>query len=402
MKTILVFLSMLVVLASCSDPLEDKPKNSNGGTHRNNYFEGYDEFIYQTIETYSYYQPDSSGAATSALILSNTDKAFCTNRGVLVYLSGQDKKWSAPIGADRPPLSDLVADKDLNIYLVNFEGNIISFDKTGNKRWSSKALGEISKIEIINDILALDDGIIIGTSQGKLVKIDFSGNKLWAYYSSNAIGNSICRTESGDIITSILNKLENSQDSLLILSKDGKKLSSTPISNSIIAGPIISNNNIIISSKSADKSYLLRFDLSGKLLWNKEIPFTGFFLASDDKSNIFVSGFNSGTGNAISGIQCYDKDNNFVWKVYLDSRIVAPPMVINQSMAILGTNKFGPGIYYFNTKDGKKYKDFSLTDFEILNHKPSVSTDGSIFLTTSMKTQIVRITESALSRIMPF
>ncbi len=393
---------MLLVLASCSDPLDNKPKNSNGGSHRNNFFEGYDDFIYQTIETYSYYQPDSSGAATSALILSNTDKAFCTNKGVLVYLSGQDKKWSAPIGANRPPLSDLVADKNLNIYLVNFEGNIISFDKTGNKRWSSKAIGELSKIEIINDILALDDGIIIGTSQGKLIKIDFSGNKIWAYYSQNAIGNSICSSESGEIITSILNKNENSQDSLLILSKDGKPIKSYPISNSIIAGPIITNNNIIISSKSADISYLLRFDLSAKLLWSKEIPFTGFFLASDDNSNIFVSGFNSGTGDAISGVQCYDKDNKLVWKVYLDSKIVAAPMIINQSMAIFGANKYGPGIYYFNTKDGIKYKDFSLTDFEILNHKPSVSTDGSIFLTASMKTQIVRITESALSRIMPF
>ena len=151
-----------------------------------------------------------------------------------------------------------------------------------------------------------------------------------------------------------------------------------------------------------DKLYLIyALDTLGNILWKKELSVLPRNISVGDDGKIYVTGYNAGLGEGLSGIFCFTDKGELIWKQYLDVTIPAPVLISKDNVAVVGVKKRSPGVFFFNNT-GILIKTVSLSDAPIFNLQPFVLPDPVIAFAGTEKLFILRIDDSMMNKILPW
>ena len=175
-----------------------------------------------------------------------------------------------------------------------------------------------------------------------------------------------------------------------------------------IKAPIIGKNRIYaIGEKVKNNSdskipFIFAFDLKGKLLWRKEYEILPRFLSLDNEQRLYVSGYNTSfNNNALSLIQCLDKNGVKVWEKYFDIAVATPVLVSKEILAFIGVNDNAYGLYFLG-KEGNLLKVMSLTDGPSIRLQPTVNPIGNLLFPCVNELEMLEIDESSIDKIIPW
>ena len=401
-----LFILSLFIIISCSPQEEKPPFNLNGGPGRTNSYEAAGSFYTNNFFITQYSSPDSSGIIVSPLPLDGGKLIIATIGGSVLLVEGKKTGWITKLDSSLFVVAGMAADNNQNIYLIANNGLIYSYSSEGKLRWKyyfSKL--DTSKF-IFSDLLAQRDGIVVTLSPGIIFKLSYDGKLLWQDDYLLQTTKSFAATQSGKILIPATFNTFGSSDSLICYSPTGKKLWKKGFEKSrILRNPVIHRNMILIPATYdiyEDKLYLIyALDTLGNILWKKELSVLPRNISVGDDGKIYVTGYNAGLGEGLSGIFCFTDKGELIWKQYLDVTIPAPVLISKDNVAVVGVKKRSPGVFFFNNT-GILIKTVSLSDAPIFNLQPFVLPDPVIAFAGTEKLFILRIDDSMMNKILPW
>jgi outer membrane protein assembly factor BamB len=407
MKKLLTVIILLVglFLSSCSDDKPPEPFNTRGGAGRVNNYEEMGTFLTNLYNVEKIEMDDSSAAIVPPLILDGIDFYIATVNGSVALIEERKAKWMVSLPDSQYVVADMCADIDKNLYLVTNRGEIISYDKSGKLRW--KYLHQTIKDSsfLFDALLAQKDGIVVSASPGLLFKLSLDGKKMWQLNHKFSTVRTFCATESGNIaFPSTQNDFEKS-DTLYFITPDGKiKWKKAYDKTRILKNPVSYKNLIIYPASymlDGTRLYLLiALDTNGNEVWRQELNIMPEFI-SCGHNRVYLLSYNSGYGETMSGIFCYDLDGNLKWKIYTGNKVPAPLLISETNIAFFGTKGNTAGVFFLN-RDGTLYHSVSLSDAPLFSHKPFVLNVPAVAFMGSEKLFIIKIDDTAIDRILPW
>lgn len=402
---LIALLSAIVLfLTSCSDKsLKGKLVNHHGDIGRTNSYEQYGEFVNDNYYDDTIKDSIDAGAIVPALALSDQEMVYATTRGTLMLITTNEINWEKKLGADQAVNATMCADKEQNIYAVSNTGIIYSYSIEGNLRWKKTIVDSLSATAIPCDLLALDDGILSGTSDGVLSKYAFDGKLIWSKKFQTGINKTLTAHGNNAII---LISSQDDNDTLAMLNSDGSVKWKTPAGIRLVKYPLASETTIYCTGiKYIGEdilSQVLAYDLNGKLKWTKELSFVPRYISVSMSDELFANVFQPGIGEQISAIIKLDKNGKLVWKKFFNFTIPTPIMISPKSLAFLGVTHNTVGLYYVDREKGVITNIQSFSNEAPIIHSPTVRPDGAISFAYYQKIGFLRVDEPWINKILPW
>lgn len=404
LTVILLTLILIVMVTGCSHKsLKGATVNHYADEGRSNSYENYVEFL-----NYKYYDEvikdsNNAGAAVAPVPLSNQEFIFAATDGTISMVIDSKILWTKKLDEGNIIAAAMCVDKEQNAYAVSNTGIIYSFDYDGKLRWKNKIADTIGSTDIPCDLLAQDNGIIAGTTNGILKKINFEGKEVW----SKNFKNTINKTISGfgeNILLSLSS--ENDNDTLLAVNPDGSEKWRKAMNIRLIKFPVSNGKNIVCcglryeNAESISKIFYL--DLSGNIIWNKEINWVARYASIAQSGEVFINAFQSGLGEQISNVFRFSQDGTQKWQKNFNFTIPTPIMISHYSIAFLGVSSKSVGLYIVGREDGiiKGIHSFS-NELPIL-HSPTVRPDGSISFAYYQNLGFLKVDEPWINKLLPW
>lgn len=391
-----IFLVFIVLLINCSSQEEFKLSNQYGNFNRNNYYKNVNLISenYKEINL----KKNEVGAILSPLPVDYNTFVIPGNNGNIFKVINDNVIWKQKLENDSKIASALCADNLGNIYLISLNGIVFSYDKNGNFRWKYNLRKKTDPTETYSDLLALNDGIIAGASNGKIIKLSFKGELIWSKNFQNYIVNTFAGKQNGSIVLPVTKNKFGENDSLLIINKIGKIIKSRDFDKlRIISTPVIQNQNIIIAglreTSSGRVSEILYLDSNLNVSWSKKLSLVIKNISADE-NNIYIVGYNSIYGENMSGIYKFRSNGELNWQIYLETSVKSPVIIADNLLSVAGTSHIDDAIYYLRKDDGVVSHSMVIDDnTPLLLMNPAILKTGSmIFAATSeltvIKTQI--------------
>ncbi|MBI5325359.1 MAG: PQQ-binding-like beta-propeller repeat protein [Ignavibacteriae bacterium] len=337
---------------------------------------------------------DSSGAVASPLILPNSDIIVSTVKGNILSIAQKQVKWLFKLDSNDIPSVSLAADGNMNIYIITRAGKLYSLSKNGTLNWKKNYFNSIDKYDVFSELLTQDDGLIAAISNGEIVKIGIDGKLLWKLKSLLSPTKTFAADGNGNIYITLTNDEFGKTDSLLCISKSGNLVWKKGFENTrLIRTPVIFNKRIYlvgISISGEQKvSTLYSLDEKGNVIWKKELLLFARFISVDIDGKIYVTGYNSGIGEAMSGIFCFSADGKLQWKKYFE--VIIPYVNDRNSTGV-----------YFTKKDGTLYEVVGLENMPVLYLQPAVTSDPLIIFSGAEKLCFVSIDAPPFDKFLPW
>ncbi|MFP4368643.1 MAG: PQQ-binding-like beta-propeller repeat protein [Candidatus Kapaibacterium sp.] len=411
----IIYIFLLISIASCvsNEDRQGKPVNMYGGPGRHNAFEYadfYRELIY--VETPDEFKNDNgineeTGAVVPPLTLTGDDVIIATDDGRLVKVAFEHLLWEAQLDSGEVAASAMCADPGHNIYLISNKGSLYSFLPHGELRWKKMIFPDPGQYEIFSDLLALNDGIYAASSEGRLKKIDFDGNIKWERESSFGITEVFAADDKGNLIINYTQNKFGVNDSLIYMDSNGHVIWARQLDMiRLIKTPVYRHGTIYVSGLieigERRLSSVIAFDTEGNEKWKIELNIVPRFLAVNDKQELFVSGYNAGIGQAMSGIFKFDTAGSLDWKMYYDAAIPSPPVIDQSSLAFPASTPEGIVMLFVRQSDGTISKDFTMTEYPAFNLQPSVSDHGIIVFAATGELTLLRFYQPPFNRYIPW
>jgi len=402
----ILLVAFVMVLISCSDDVELKPYNTSGGADRDNNYEHLGTFSTNMFSIIDINCPDSSAAAVSPLYLDDLEFYISTINGSVALIDDAKSKWIAHIGVDQIVASDMAADGDKNLYLITNKGEVQSYSHEGKLRWKYTHPVIKDSNFIYDDLLAQKDGILVSASPGLLFKLSFNGKIKWEFSHALSTLQSFCADESGNIALPSTHNDFYEADTLHFIGPDGKLKWKKVYERTRILKTPVSYGDLIIYPASYmlgdNRLFLLiALDTTGKEQWRKELNIMPKYISSGHDGRIYLLAANSGYGETMSGIFCYDVYGKLIWKLYTGNTVTSPLLISTDNIAFFGTKRNTSGVFFIN-KNGTIYQTVSLSDASALNHKPFVTNTPCIAFTGNEKLSILKVDDSIFDRILPW
>ncbi len=408
-KYFILFLitSLIILLNSCgSDSGEGKPVNIYGGAGRTNSFEDFGSFYnkYPVIDKIEF--KDSSGAITAPLVLPNSEIIVSTVKGNILLISQKQVKWSYKIDSVELPSASLAADANVNIYVISTGGKLYSISKDGVLNWKKKIIDSAGRYDIFSDLLVQDDGVVTAVSNGKIIKVGFDGNIRWIYSASLSPAKTFAADEKGNLYIPLTHDEFGATDTLLCLSSAGKVVWKKGFENTrFIKSPVVFNKKVYLFgiTESGEQKITSIYSLhqKGKILWKKEILLFARFLSVDKDGRAYITGYNSGIGEAMSGVFCFSTDGKLVWKKYFEVIIPSVPLISKKYIALVVSDKNAVGVYFLK-KDGTLYEVVSMENMPVLYLQPAVTSAPILIFSGAEELCIVSIDAPPFDKFLPW
>jgi outer membrane protein assembly factor BamB len=407
MKTKILYIALVLIILSCSSKDDKAPININGGSARNNNYSHLGNFYDNIFSITPIEMKDKSGGFQLPLVIDNLRIVVTSVNGSVALLSEHKAVWEINLGQNQLVASGMAADKDLNIYLITTDGEVRSYSIEGNLRWKYKDDQFINRQLLYDDLLCQNDGLLVATSSGTLIKLSFAGNRLWSYNHGMQTMLSFCSDRNGNISFPATHNEFGKSDTLHRIKSDGKFSWKKGFENiRFLSNPITSGKVTIIPASydiNEQNLYLIiALDENGKEIWRREINLMPRSLSSDDEGLVYVQASNSGYGESITGIFCLDQKGNIKWKQYLDVKIPSPLILGKDVVTFLGNRRNATGMFFLNKQDGVLIKSVSLSDAPPFNHKPFVMNDPAICFLGLEKMFLIKIDDSAINKVLPW
>ncbi len=408
LSLILLLISAILGLLSCSAELEEGPINQYGGAGRTNSYEVYGEF--HTYNTYpDYPKPeyqDSAGVIAQPLVIASYKLILGTKNSKIKLLAGTNVHWEFDLDSNEYVAAGMCGDTRKNIYAVTTNHRLLSLDFTGKKRWEYEIKDSAVRERVYADLLAVEDGIVLGSSSGLLMKFSHDGKLQWKRQSPFDLNRVFAADEEGNIAAALTQNEFGKSDSLVFLNPDGKINWAKHLDSiRLINTPVIHEDRIFAAGVKeigyARMSIIYAFDKKGNIQWTKELNNIPKYLSVDADGKLYVASYSSGIGEDMTGVFCFDQDAELIWKIYFEAGVPYPLMISEESIAFIGSDRKGVGVYFLN-REGVLMKGLSMSDIPNIYLKPAVLPDGVIIFAGSEILCSVRIDDTALNKLIPF
>lgn len=406
--TVFSSLCLILVLSGCSKEksLEGQLVNQFSNASRDNSYEKYGTFFNNSYKVDYIKSSDSSGTIVQPLVLSAFRTVFATTAGSIHLLYDDAVQWTYKLEKNELIVAGMCADKEQNIYAVSNAGKVYSIDKDGKLRWKNNFIDSITKTTIFSDLLALEDGIVIGATNGIVRKYDFNGKMLWQIQNSTEPTKYFAANEQGLLAIPFTNNEFGKSDTLWLVEPNGNVKSKIGFDGiRLIKTPVFHKNNIyligMMDTNGTRTSFLYSLDLSGKIIWQKEIQTPARFLSVSEEGKIYVVAYHTGMGEYLSAVFCFSSEGKEEWKQFIDVLIPSPVIISEKLLAFAGYGKDVPGFYFYRP-DGTLAKVISLHDAPNFLAVPTVRPDRVIILPGSEKLCLIKIDEPLINKYLPW
>lgn len=405
---ITALLLVLLVSCRCERSNEGSLVNQFGGQGRTNSYEGINSFYKQLAITDKPAGMQHQGGTIAApLLLSSSEFCFASSSGSILLTTKGSKLWEYKIGGNQAVASNMCADREQNIYAITSNGELISLNRKGELRWRYSFDTIPGKLTIFSDLLAVDDGIVMASSNGKLAKLDFSGRLMWEMQFALSPTETFSADKDGNIAVILTNNEFSATDSLIVLNKSGAVVWGKAFPETrLIKYPAISDGRIYIAGlfekggqRISQIICLSKHD--GRNVWVKELAFAPRFISVADNGDVIITGYNSGIGDAISGIFCLDSSSSLKWKIYFDYQVPTPILISKEDIAVVGRSPKAWGVFFLD-RNGTVQRTVSLSESPLIYPMPSVTPDGVIVFGGADGMEIIRIDDTPLNKILPY
>lgn len=390
----------------CERSLEGELVNSMGDAGRCSNYEHAGAFYTNlVISNKPQGLTDSSGAIAPPLLLSSAEWCVASSKGSIILTTRNGMLWRYSLTESEIVAAAMCADRLQNIYAITNKGSVIKLNRRGELQWQYNVGIADSLVEIFYDLLITDYGLIATKSSGRLICLTYEGKLKWDLQFSSDIADMPAASESGNIALNLTKNEFGSSDTLLFLSKDGKRLFSKAFdATRLLKYPVI-NDNQILCTGVYDKqdmriSKLFCLDTNGKITWEKEISVMTRHISCTSEGETLVTGYNSGLGEAMSGIFCFEKSGKLKWNLYYDMRIPSPLIIGKNEIVAYGVTKKAPGVFLMN-RNGTLIKTISLSNVPIILPQANVTPDGVITFLGSEAMAIISIDDTPMNKIFP-
>jgi hypothetical protein len=349
---------------------------------------------------------DTTGSYVPPLPLA-ANKIVLTNlSGKVMLLMGRNPQWIAQIDSNAVAMAAMAADKNQNLYLIANNDVLYSFSKAGNLRWKHYFNGKDQRFLVYSDLLAVADGIIVGSSLGHLAKLDFNGNILWEKKYDIGVSRTFCADDKDNLILPLTHKSYGKTDTLHYIDKYGNTIRTWQKNNFRIMGyPIFNNGTIYLTgtlgSSNNLTNHLIALDTDCKIIWEYELDAIPRFISVDDQSNIYVISYNIGLGKTISTVSKISNDGKLIWEKYFETKAHSPIIIGKEYLMFAGKKPNTSGAYFLD-KNGVYVKTVSLSNLPDLVLRAEVKPDGVIIFAGSSRLSIVRIDDIWVNKIIPW
>jgi outer membrane protein assembly factor BamB len=317
-------------------------------------------------------------------------------------------EWEQKLEAGYVCAAGMVADKKQNIYVIDNNASIYSFDLSGKMRWK-QSLTKIDSSSIVtfSDLLAQEDGIVAASTDGIITKYSYNGKIIWNKKFNLPTTSYFASDKSGNLIIPLTHNRFGGNDSLISIDVKGRTNWTRQFNNTrIIKPPVIFEDRIYLCcvESSGDTKLPIVYVLekkSGKIKKTFEINQTPRFISVDDDGNIYLVAYDGGFGKTISMIICWDKDGKKLWDKYFEVAIPYPIMISNKSLAFIGVDNEASGVYYL-TKNGLVQHVISLTEAPTVIYNPTVAPGNKIVFGSTDRLGFVYVDDSPLNKFLPW
>jgi len=176
-------------------------------------------------------------------------------------------KWSKEVS--NYSLATPTVDKDGNIYVMNMEDEVVSYDKNGNERWKFQ---DNSSYSPYGSLVIGTDNTLYYSSGPCLIALHTDGTVKWRTTFTANFKQTPAIDKDGTIYA-----YNNSDKKLYAINPDGSMKWKTAVINDGVAdnkSPLISKDGTIYVQGSAAASYLTAVDKTGQIKW--KIPSSGY------------------------------------------------------------------------------------------------------------------------------
>lgn len=400
-----IIASVLVLLLSSCDhvTLKGDLVNHHADIGRSNSYESYGEFLSYSNYSDTIAKANSAGAIVPPLALSNQELVYATTRGTILMMTNQDLLWEKNLDSNTAVNAFMCADKEQNIYAVSNTGTLYSYSVSGELRWKKSIADSLSDSGIPCDLLAIDDGIIAGTTDGVLVKLSFDGKILWKKSFPSGIGRTISANETNPIIT-IASATEN--DTLAMLTTDGTTKWKVAAGIRLVKYPVVNADAIYCTGLkyvgTEALAIIIVYDLAGKVKWTKELAFVPRYISVADNGDVYANVFQAGIGEQVSAVIRYDKNGKMIWKKYFNLTIPTPVLISKSLIAFMGVTHNAVGLYFVNKDTGIIQSIQSYSNEFPTIQSATVRPDGAISFAYYQKIGFIRSDEPWINKLLPW
>lgn len=334
-------LLLALLLAACggeSGPAYDRlgAYNNLGGSHRGNDYSRFGSSP-ASVLTVTEYAALPGGLLAPPLelplgrmaIISKSDSA---TRLAVVYRDSVI--WSYRFAADQHPMPGLAADSAGMLYTVTSRGLLKAFSPEGKHLWDQPAaVSAGDRIVIPSPPLALNDGVLVGSSTGSLARFDRSGKRLWSVQRAASLSDPFAADPAlGVALSATHNSYEQIDTLLLIDPANGAMRWSAAAGGRIVQGPVIAGGLIVTCTATLDSNErrtpsVTAFTREGKIAWRAPLPLMPRGIAADGEGNIYIS-CSGAADEAVGGAMIsLDSTGRRRWTKTFESGIPAPASV---------------------------------------------------------------------------
>ncbi len=403
-----IIVLLIIFLPSCSKDFEGSTCNLYGGASRTSSYEQYGDFPLQILTNEKLNISDSSGIIQPPIAFGPQDYLIATNGGSIIRLADTRSVWEYKLDPGEVAFTAiaLIISSGKSAFVTNFS-NFISLDRDGKLLFKKSLKTEqFNNFLTFSEILALEDGFIVGTNDGRIIKFDTSGNIQSELPFSQSITKMIA-SEGNSVVFGVSHNLFGMSDALIFTDRNLNLQQTITIENfRFLAGPLIYNGKIYVGGSTETLSGRLgriaSFDLSGKRIYDIEIDMVVRNISVDISENLYASGFNSGVAEYYSGLYSYDSKGVERWTLYLKSSVISPLKICKKYLTFAGLTIEGAGIFSLRKNDGTLVKLNALNDMPLLYLHPAVTIEPLLVFFASEKPKMVKLTETQLDKILPW
>ena len=361
--------------------------NATGGLNRANNFSFISipapsqlgEIRFDSLET---------GFLGTPLITSYDHLAVVTGDRRLAAIRYNTVKWTWQFEEGTYPLPELACDNAGTIYAVTTNQHLVAIDSAGKFQWEVSVQSSdttTGRFALPTAPIAVQDGVIVGTTGGVLKKFDSSGNEAWSVQRGAGIARNVAYAPEVGLVCGVTENDYEMSDTLLAFNADGSVKWTVALPGMRIeCGPFVVAGNVVagIAAKDTNGRYqpfVLSLDTSGVERWRVPLKILPLGISGDGEGNIYV---NSGGGSRMGGgiVSSFDSEGTQRWEIVLPESIPSRLIVSSEWVCFVAFRNQTIGLYTYSRKGAFA----SFTPINILseiNPVPVILPHGSLIIT---------------------
>lgn len=360
--------------------------NLLGGAARGNDFSLFDTAPAAVLDAQSY---DSlhGGFLGAPLPMADGRLVLLNENGVVAFIQYRSLLKRVKFAESERPLPGIAADASGMVYVATTAGIIHAIDSAGSVLWR-QPIGKSAAVTPVyhSGLLGLDDGVVVGGSDGTLARFDHAGGRRWEIRRGASLAGMLAGDPGLGIVTAVsFNDYDRSDTLLVVDPRTGAEVWARPLQGGrILYGPVIARDMIVIGGASRDSSgdrhpFVAAFAPGGNLLWRASLPVMPRGISTDDQGNVYVTG--SGVGRQFIGgaVLSFDRAGKRRWQVTLESGVPAPAVIGKQWIYFVARRDGRTGLFTYD-RNGTFAKFLAIDMLPDVQAQATISSDGTLFL----------------------